>query len=49
MSFNFPDNKTLKQGVLQNFAIRNGKVSFDDINILKPADKYPNGDLHIAC
>ena len=38
MEFNFPDNKTIYFGTIQNYLTRDGKVLFNDINILDPKD-----------
>lgn len=38
MEFNFPDNKTMNFGTLQNYRTQRGKVLFSDINVLDPKD-----------
>ncbi len=38
MTFNFPDNKTLKNGSIQNYYERNGRFYFEDIDISNPID-----------
>ena len=38
MNFNFPDNKTINKGIIQNYNEKNGKYHFEDIDILAPKD-----------
>lgn len=38
MEFNFPDNKTIFFGTIQNSLLMNGRPHFQDINILNPLD-----------